>query len=342
MTSDVLRLPFDQYQRYRLVADVLDELRDGAERLTVLDVGGRTALLRRFLVRDDITLVDVEPGDVTDGMVLGDGARLPFRDDAFDVVAAFDTLEHVPPPYREAFVGECSRVARRWCVLAGPYAEPRVVRAEELLRRFMKHKLGLTHRYLDEHGEYGLPDRMRVESELVAAGARVGVVGQGNLHRWLFMMCLAMVLDEDPALRELAGDVFAYYNADLYASDTSEPVYRHVVVAAMGDAPLPDLARLRTARGTGSTTLTDPLGPLAVMTAELAAFERERAVWRGERSAFEDIVADRDRQLEEHRVVLTARDAELGRYREAVERMDRDLRWLPIRVLAKLREMLSR
>ena len=57
MTTEVLRLPFDQYQRYRLVADVLEDLRAGSERLTVLDVGGRTALLRKFLTADDITLV---------------------------------------------------------------------------------------------------------------------------------------------------------------------------------------------------------------------------------------------------------------------------------------------
>jgi SAM-dependent methyltransferase len=342
MTGDVLRLPFDQYQRYRLVADVLDGLRDAGERLTVLDVGGRTALLRGFLERDDITLVDLEPADVREGLVLGDGARLPFRDEAFDVVAAFDTLEHVPPADREAFVAECGRVARRWCVLAGPYSEPRVVRAEELLRRFLRDKLAIRHRYLDEHGEHGLPDRSAVTAWLESAGARVAAVGQGNLHRWLFMMCVAMVLDDDPALRDLAGDVFAYYNEDLYASDTREPVYRHVVVAAMGDAPLPDLARLRAARDDGEAALSDPLLPVALMTAELVAFDRERAVWREERGAFQDVVADRDARLAEHRDVLAARDEELARYREAVERMERDLRWFPVRALTKLRSMFAR
>ena len=47
---DVLSLPFDQYQRYRLTADILGEIRACASGpLRVLDVGGRTAILRAFL-----------------------------------------------------------------------------------------------------------------------------------------------------------------------------------------------------------------------------------------------------------------------------------------------------
>ena len=129
---DVLELPFDQYQRYRLTADLLGELRPQGEKLSVLDVGGRTALLRSFLPHDAVQLVDVESSDER-GLVLGSGAALPFQDASFDAVCAFDTLEHVPPPLRRAFVRECARVAKRWVLLAGPYEAPRVVAAEEHL-----------------------------------------------------------------------------------------------------------------------------------------------------------------------------------------------------------------
>jgi hypothetical protein len=87
---DVLALPFDQYQRYRLVSDLVNEVRGKNERFSVLDVGGRTGLLRAFLPKDDVALVDLEPSDVP-GLVLGDGSRLPYRDHAFDIVATFDT-----------------------------------------------------------------------------------------------------------------------------------------------------------------------------------------------------------------------------------------------------------
>ena len=36
--NDVLALPFDQYQRYRIVADLLSQLREGAKPLSILDV----------------------------------------------------------------------------------------------------------------------------------------------------------------------------------------------------------------------------------------------------------------------------------------------------------------
>ncbi|MDE0916614.1 MAG: class I SAM-dependent methyltransferase, partial [Planctomycetota bacterium] len=124
MTADLLELPFDQYQRYRLVADILNEVRPKGRTLSILDVGGRTALLRQFLPSDDVTAVDLEMSDEP-GLVLGDGSRLPFQDGSFDVVAGFDTLEHVPPARRTAFVDECARVASRWVVLIGPYASKR-------------------------------------------------------------------------------------------------------------------------------------------------------------------------------------------------------------------------
>ncbi len=101
--SNVLSLPFDQYQRYRLVADVLERLRQGEQPLRILDVGGRTGVLREFLEHDDITLVDMEASDER-GLVLGDGCQLPFRDESFDVVACFDTLEHIRPARRKKFV----------------------------------------------------------------------------------------------------------------------------------------------------------------------------------------------------------------------------------------------
>src|SRR5687767_3367697 len=216
MISTAVRLPFDLYQRYRVVADVLSSVRDDSgPELSVLDVGGRTAALRDFVAGERVTLVDVEPANVT-GFVLGDGSKLPFRDKSFDVVTALDTLEHVLPSARAAFVRECARVARRWVVIAGPYHSERVAQAETILRGFMKKKLGIEHRYLDEHRRFGLPSREATERELSGMGARVRSLGHANLDRWLGMMCLSMYLDDDPALRGLAASVHEFYNTTLY------------------------------------------------------------------------------------------------------------------------------
>jgi len=235
-------LPFDQFQRYQLVAGIVGQVRPNAKPLEVLDVGGRTGLLRLFLPVDRITAVDTEApseGEDTPRMVLGTGCALPFQDDAFDVVCAFDTLEHVRPRGRRAFVRECARVCRRWLVIAGPYSHKSVNAAEAHLARFLELELGFEHRYLKEHLSNGLPDRAKVESWLAKDGAEVCSIGHGNVERWLALMLGSLAFDLDPDLRPHAKELFRFYNAELYAADREEPVYRHAVVAALDGASLP-------------------------------------------------------------------------------------------------------
>lgn len=305
---DPLALPFDVYQRYRLVTDVLGRLRaaearragEPGRRLRVLDVGGRTAVLRGFDREDDIALVDVEPMEGVAGLVLGDGARLPFQDGAFDVVCAFDTLEHVPPKARDAFVDECARVARSFVVLAGPYEAPEVVRAEELLQRFLVEKLHYHHRYLEEHRHNGLPDRARVEARLRAAGAEVRSLGHANLERWLALLSVSMYLDLEPALRGLAAACFRFYNQYLYASDHAAPVYRHAVIAALKGAAFPDLAGLLDA----PAAPRGALAPFAELGRELMAFDRRRGEWQEVEEKLRETIATLERDLAEHAAAL--------------------------------------
>lgn len=321
MNDAVLALPFDQYQRYRLVSDLLRELRGAGPQLHVLDVGGRTAVLREFLDDARIDLVDMEPSS-SPGLVLGDGARLPFKDAAFDVVCAFDTLEHVPAPLRAAFVAECRRVARRWVILAGPYADERVAQAEALLQSFLKNKLGEAHRYLDEHRQHGLPERAAVEEQLRASGARITAIPHGNLERWLVLQCLSMYLDYDPALRELGHDFQRWYNAALYASDHAAPCYRHVVVAAFDGAALPDATRLLAP----PVAPAGAFSPFAQLTPALLAFDAERDRWRAERREFERVVSELHEDVERHRVVMDGLVADKRRLEGDLEHVVRELR----------------
>jgi len=299
MLPGALRLPFDMYQRYRVVADLVASLRGEGSEASVLDVGGRSAALRGFLSGPRVTLVDLEAAEVP-GLVLGDGARLPFRDKCFDVVTSLDTLEHVPAPARTAFIRECGRVARRWVVLAGPYHSERVAQAEAILRRFMKQKLGVEHRFLEEHHRNGLPSREVTERELAALGARVHSVPHANLERWLAMMCLSMYLDDDPALRGIAASVHEFYNRTLYDTDYAEPVYRHIVVGAFDGAALPNGRVLQN----GHAAPRGALRCFGELTAGLVAFDRERAAWREERAKLAQVTHDLATDLESHRDTL--------------------------------------
>ena len=115
-------------------------------------------------------------------------------------------------------------------------------------------------------------------NRLESHGARTRSFGHGNLERWLVLMCMEMYMDHDPGLRPIATRFFRFYNRALYESDHAEPVYRHVVVGAFGDSPLPS--------GEGLLGLPQaPPGTLASITElgfELVAFDREKDVWRVE------------------------------------------------------------
>ncbi len=320
MKLDVLALPFDQYQRYRLVSDLVNEVRLKSERFSVLDVGGRTGLLRAFLPKDAVALVDLEPSDV-EGLVLGDGSRLPYKDKSFDIVATFDTLEHVPPARRPDFVAECARVAKRWVFIAGPYQSKEVEEAERILQRFLVDKLEVEHRYLEEHRHNGLPSLRETELGLEKGGARVASIGHGNLERWLALMSLSMYLDYEPRLRPLAARIFRFYNENLYASDHARPVYRHAVVAAFDGAKLPS----------GAAGLEAPIAPQGVLSRfqvvadEVVSFDRARTDWREERARLAEILATLERDLAGHRSSLEVLKTEKHEQERVLRTLSHDL-----------------
>jgi SAM-dependent methyltransferase len=312
-------LPFDIYQRYRLVADVVERLAAGRP-WTVLDVGGSTGVLRRFLPEYPVALVDVQPS-AEPGLVLGDGGRLPFLEDAFDLVVACDTLEHVPDERREAFLAECARVARRGVIVAGPYRAERVDEAEETLRAFLREKLGFEHRYLEEHRANGLPLREETEQALAVRGFQTASLGHGNLERWLALLCTSMYMDRDPHLRRVAESVYRFYNAALYESDRVEPVYRHAVVAVRPGVHLPSAEELF-----GPAVAPEgSIEPFVHLAAELFAFDRERDVYDAERARLGGVIAGLVRDLEGHRERVATLAADLEGHRATVTTLAADL-----------------
>lgn len=312
--DDLLGLPFDQYQRYKLVADLVERVRPGKRPLRILDVGGRTALLRKFLPDDRVELVDVEVSNERD-LVLGSGGALPFLDGSFDVVAAFDTLEHVPPEFREDFVRECARVAGRHVILAGPYRTPEVDEAEEILVGFMDDKLGVKHRYLAEHREYGLPVRAQTEQWLGDAGGRVMSVGHANLDRWLVLMCLELYLDNDPLLRDLAQRFFAFYNRSMYSSDHGGAVYRHAVVASLGNSREPSVKNLFD----GPSAPKGATQALLAMGLEVIAFDGEKDAWKPEIKRLEKVIRGLEKNLTGHQKRLADTTDDLSEHRATLE-----------------------
>jgi Methyltransferase domain len=233
-----LHLPFDQYQRYRLVADAVGLLRGDAGLLRILDVGGgEEGLIRSFLSEDRITILDrSDPGKVS-GFVRGDATALPFEDGAFDYVTSVDVYEHIGPKSREEYLSELRRVARRGVLLAGPF-DSDMVRAAERVANECHRSVYLTENvWLKEHAENGLP-RLDVTREFFERhGDSVSVLPNGYVIHWLAMMCLTFYR---PKLEGDLGSLFdhanAFYNEFVYELDNAEPCYRHLIVCLKGSA----------------------------------------------------------------------------------------------------------
>lgn len=129
----------------------LDSLLDGLAPRRILEVGvGEGEVLARLRDRfDGVPMVGVDlPDDQLEAHwrdaglvgVVGDGTRLPFPDDTFDLILAIEVLEHIPAPERA--LAELARVGSGTLVASVPF-EP-IWRAGNMVRRRYLRQLGNT------------------------------------------------------------------------------------------------------------------------------------------------------------------------------------------------------
>ena len=232
----LLRLPFDQYGRYKMIKEALDATRPViGEQLRILDVGGffRTGRgheilpARMFLPHDNVLVVDQEAAELP-GYMRGDGRQLHFDDHSFDFVISCDTLEHVPVADRPAFWHELLRVARYGIILAAPFASPEVIAAEALLFSYIKAELGVEQMQLKEHRDYGLPDLNRTRAFLDDLNLAYHVYPSGYVHAWLAMMVSKHYLLGQTNDHDLHEQVDTYYTCFFSPGERREPAYRHM------------------------------------------------------------------------------------------------------------------
>jgi O-antigen biosynthesis protein len=237
--SELQSLPFDLYERYELTRRLLSALNlMGGEALRILDVGGHSSPLKHFLPREWIVLADPQPkGSLThlpplcDAYVQGNGSRLPFRDAAFDVVTAHDTLEHVEAGERPAFLAELCRVAREFVIINGPVREPAVVQAERRLASFLQ-KVGANSPYLQEHLRLGLPKREDIEGIIGDAGYSFLEIENGNLWVWLALNSAKNYLQTSSGNEDLGRAVDEMANRVLCLRDIRGTGYRRAYLVA--------------------------------------------------------------------------------------------------------------
>jgi hypothetical protein len=234
---DLLTLPFDQYQRYQVVAEVADSVRLYLDQpqLRVLDVGG---LHRTREGRPLLPVTHILPSDLTVATDLGDGvprnyvrasgASLPFRSEVFDLAVTCDTLEHIPAASRAAFVDELLRVATSCALLIAPFCSEPTQRAERILRAHLAAR-GCAHGPLEEHFEHGLPSAGTLRAQLTANGLSFIEFADGYLPHWLPMMAMQLTPRVTPAF---LAELNRFYNRHFSSADRREPAYRRAFVIA--------------------------------------------------------------------------------------------------------------
>lgn len=89
---------------------------------SILEIGPGNGLVSEWLKRTGAAVFTIDVDQKLNPHVVASASLLPFRDDAFDTVACFEVLEHLP--YREfaGVIAEVHRVARRYFVLSLPDA----------------------------------------------------------------------------------------------------------------------------------------------------------------------------------------------------------------------------
>jgi SAM-dependent methyltransferase len=323
-----LNLPFDQYQRYRIVADVIERLREGSDPLQILDVGGGEGTILNFLPEDRITILDHSDAEDVPGFVRGDATALPFEDESFDYVASVDVYEHIEPASRERYLSELRRVARRGVLLAAPFDSDVVRAAERVANECHRAVHSKENVWLKEHAEKGLPQLDGTREFFEGRGDSVSVLPNGYILHWLAMMCLTFYSSElEGELVGLFDHANAFYNEFMYGSDNAEPCYRYLLAALRESAEtnLDELVSSSADHASQGSALFSTLSVMLPMNIRLV--QQEGALARKEAQ-----VNDLSRRLAErvsadsaHRSQVKQRMAELSQLRDNLQQRIDDL-----------------
>jgi hypothetical protein len=303
MNPNLYRLPFDQFQRYRLVAEIVPILEAEGPPMTVLEVGGYPPQLAAFLPGHEVMVAD-QIEHQAPGYLQVNGDSLPFPNASFDLTVSLDTLEHVSPDRRPAFLAELCRVSRAAVIVAAPFADPAVAAADRAVFEFIKAQAGYEQKFLKEHLDLAPPDLAATSAALADRGLDLITLPSGRLDRWMMMMAAYYTLDSDPHLRASIPAFMEAYNRAFHGPDKSEPAYRHFLVGAH--------AGLGGRKSKLAALISSPPEPPADHQSPAIIIELGRTL----------ALKAKDREADALRAELAARDAELAALKSHVAALE--------------------
>lgn len=137
-------------------------------------------------------------------VIAGDGCRLPFKDNAFDVVVSVDSLEHVPDSRKADYCRELKQVAKRYVIVHCPAdSSDGKFQGTAYDTKFLdwyRHRFKKDELNTVEHLNSGLP---KVE-ELSKLFPGATVMGKQNTEVWLKYVTSGRI----PYLRLVTGSLY--------------------------------------------------------------------------------------------------------------------------------------
>ncbi|WP_348653159.1 glycosyltransferase [uncultured Sulfurimonas sp.] len=236
-------IAFDQFQRYKTASFIIEQNRTDSI-LKVLEIGANEHKnLEKFLPTDEIQYLDIQLSDLLKNdkqYILADATNMPeIETDSFDVVIALDVFEHIPKNLRNDFLDELNRVSKNIVVLAGPYDELGVNKAEVRVNAYFKTKYGIDYSWLDEHISNGLPNLDETLKYLNDKKLqKITHFKHGTLELWEKLIRVHFEVSDNLALQEYRQNIDTFYNENIFSYDVGDECYRDFIVIGGKDIEL--------------------------------------------------------------------------------------------------------
>ncbi len=234
-------LPPDLYSRNTIIAYLARKLAKWPI-LRILDVGGYNGKLSCFFPQETrFSILDrkPKPADELATYIQGDGRKMPFSDNNFDVVIASDLLEHVPVGERAQIITEMLRVSKNYLIIGFPFKNSLTEKAEQHITDQFLHYAGIAHPFLSEHKELGLPEVTEFEQILQEKNLHFFQLQEGNLMNW-YIQQLYSTTQHGEKISEKQLNFQRFFNEHLEElGNLRAPAYR-VIYCISKNAPLPE------------------------------------------------------------------------------------------------------
>lgn len=237
MINENLNLPFDRYTRNKIIGDFINNLREINKQIRILDVGGRSGDLRKFLQEDDeLYILDIRNSESNEkNYFLGNITNAPFKDLIFDVVVSSELFEHLTPENREKSLSEMFRMSKNFVILGAPFYSKEVYDAEIKANDFFRKLANIDHPWLDEHIKNGLPKQEDLKKILLEKGYNFYIIENNNILNWLLMQSFIFYTHTNPVFGVKIEEVFRFYNENfLELGDSLPPTYRKIYFISKG------------------------------------------------------------------------------------------------------------